>query len=133
MSKEKMMPHLILEYTDNVEFEAQPLFARLHDELVATGAVNLKGLKSRAIRHTEHRMADGYQDYGFVHLNILLRAGRSLETQQEVAQRAMGVLEETFGHYFEQDYLSLSVDIKEMAEGIALTHHNIPAGGVKKT
>jgi 5-carboxymethyl-2-hydroxymuconate isomerase len=126
-----MMPHLTLEYSDNLEFKIQPLFARLHDELVATGAVNLKGLKSRAIRHTEYRIADGYPDYAFVHLNILLRKGRPLETQQEVAQRAMTVLEETFGHYFDQGYLSLSVDIKEMAAGVALTNHNIPAGGVK--
>ena len=125
------MPHLTLEYSDNLEFEIQPLFARLHEKLVATGAVNLKGLKSRAIRHTEYRIADGYPDYAFVHLNILLRAGRPLETQQEVAQRAMAVLEETFGHYFDQGYLSLSVDIKEMAAGVALTNHNIPARGVK--
>ena len=125
------MPHLTLEYSDNVEFEVQPLFARLHNELVATGAVNLKGLKSRAMRHTEYRIADGYPDYAFVHLNILLRAGRSTETQQLVAQRAMAVLEETFGHYFDQGYLSLSVDIKEMAADIALTKHNIPAEGVK--
>ena len=43
----------------------------------------------------------------------------------------MAVLEETFGHYFDQGYLSLSVDIKEMAAGVALTNHNIPARGVK--
>ena len=125
------MPHLTLECSDNVEFEAQPLLARLHDELVATGAVNLKGLKSRVVRHTEYRIANGDQEYAFVHLNILLREGRPSETQQEVAQRAMAVLEETFGHYFEQGYISLSVDIKEMATGLALTNHNIPAGGVK--
>lgn len=124
------MPHLILEYSDNLEFEAQPLFARLHDELVATGAVNMKGLKSRAIRHTEYRIADGDERYAFAHLNILLRAGRPVETQQAVAQRAIAVLEETFGHRFAQGYLSLSVDIKEMKEGIALTKHNIPSGGV---
>ena len=29
------MPHLTLEYTDNIEFEAQSLFVRLHDALVA--------------------------------------------------------------------------------------------------
>ena len=33
------MPHLTLEYTDNIEFEIQPLLARLHSELAATGAV----------------------------------------------------------------------------------------------
>jgi len=123
------MPHLTLEYTDNIEFDVQPLLARLHDTLVATGAVNMKGLKSRAIRHTEYRLADGHAGYAFVHLNILLREGRPLETQQEVASRAMAVLEDTFGHRFEDGYLSLSVDIKEMKEGLAITKHNIPSGG----
>lgn len=127
------MPHLTLEYSDNLEFDAQPLLARLHDELVATGAVNMKGLKSRAIRHTEYRLADGYPGYAFVHLNILLREGRPLETQQEVARRAMAVLEDTFGHYFKQGYISLSVDIKEMKPGVAITKHNIPAKGIESS
>ena len=33
---------------------------------------------------------------------------------------------ETFGDRFEDGYLSLSVDIKEMRQGIAQTLHNIP-------
>jgi 5-carboxymethyl-2-hydroxymuconate isomerase len=123
------MPHLTLEYSDNLEINIQPLLARLHDELVATGAVNMKGLKSRAIRHTDYRIADGDEGYAFVHLNILIREGRPLETQQEVARHAMAVLEDAFGHRFNEGYLSLSVDVKEMKEGIALTKHNIPSGG----
>lgn len=124
------MPHLTLEYSDNVEFEVQPLLKRLHEEIAATGAVNLKGLKSRALRRSDYRIADGYEGYAFVHLNILLRGGRDLETRQEIAQRAMAVLEETFGHYFDDGYISLSVDMKEMQPGLAITHHNIPAEGV---
>jgi len=38
------------------------------------------------------------------------------------------VLQETFGPRFDSGYLSLSVDIKEMREGVALTNHNIPDG-----
>jgi 5-carboxymethyl-2-hydroxymuconate isomerase len=125
------MPHFTLEYSDNIEVDVQPLLARLHDEMAATGAVNMKGLKSRAIRHTEYRIADGDDRYAFVHLNMLIRAGRPLEVQQELAKRAMTVLEDTFGHRFETGFLSLSVDIKEMKEGVAITNHNIPAGGVK--
>jgi 5-carboxymethyl-2-hydroxymuconate isomerase len=127
MKREPIMPHLTLEYSDNIEINVQPLLARLHDELVATGAVNMKGLKSRAIRHSEYRIADGDEDYAFVHLNILIREGRPLETQQEVARRAMAVLEDTFGHRFNEGYLSLSVDLKEMKEGVAMTKHNIPS------
>lgn len=126
------MPHLTLEYTDNLRFDVQPLLARLHEELVATGAVNLKGIKSRAIRHTEYRIADGNAGYAFVHVGLLIREGRSLEIQQDAARRVMAVLEETFGQRFKTGYLSLSVDIKEMRESVALTHHNIPADEVKK-
>jgi 5-carboxymethyl-2-hydroxymuconate isomerase len=126
------MPHLTLEYSDNIEFEVQPLLKRLHEELAATGAINLKGLKSRALRRTQYRIADGYEGYAFVHLNILLRGGRDIETRQEIARRAMAVLEDTFGHYFDGGYFSLSVDMKEMEPGLAITHHNIPPEGVSK-
>ena len=120
------MPHLTLEYTSNLGFEVQPLLARLHSELVATGAINLKGIKSRAVRHSEYRIADGNPDYAFVHVNLLIREGRPPEVQSDVAQRVLAVLQETFGDRFESSHLSLSVDIKEMRQGIALTYHNIP-------
>jgi 5-carboxymethyl-2-hydroxymuconate isomerase len=123
------MPHLTLEYTDNLSFDVQPLLARLHNELVATGAINLKGIKSRAIRHTEYRIADGNPDYAFVHVNLLIREGRPLEVQQDAAQRMLEVLKEAFGDRFENGHLSLSVDIKEMRDGIAQTFHNIPESG----
>ncbi len=120
------MPHLTLEYTDNLSFDIQPLLARLHSELVATGAVKLKALKSRAVRRTEYRIADGNPDHAFVAVSLLIREGRPPDAQREFAQRVMAVLKDTFGDRFEDGYLSLSVDIKEMREGIALTFHNIP-------
>ena len=120
------MPHLTLEYTDNIEVEIQPLLARLHEEVVATGAINLKGIKSRAIQHSQYRIADGNPDYAFVHVGLLIREGRSIEIQKEATRRVMEVLKDTFGYRFEKGYVSLSVDLKEMREGIALTDHNIP-------
>lgn len=120
------MPHLTLEYTDNIEFDVQPLLARLHEEVVATGAINLKGIKSRAIKHSQYRVADGDPDYAFVHVGLLIREGRPIEVQKDATQRVMKVLKETFGILFEKRKLSLSVDLKEMREGIALTDHNIP-------
>jgi 5-carboxymethyl-2-hydroxymuconate isomerase len=121
------MPHLILEYSDNIAVDIQPLLARLHEEVVATGAINLKGIKSRAIKHTQYRIADGDPDYAFVHVGLLIREGRPIEIQKEATQRVMKVLKETFGYLFEKRKLSLTVDLKEMRDGIALTEHNIPA------
>lgn len=121
------MPHLTLEYTDNIDVDVQPLLARLHAEVVATGAINLKGIKSRAIKHTQYRIADGDPDYAFVHVGLLIREGRPVEVQKDATRRVMKVLKETFGHLFETRNLSLTVDLKEMREGIALTEHNIRA------
>ena len=121
------MPHLTLEYSDNLEVDVQPLLARLHEEVVATGAINLKGIKSRAIQHTQYRIADGNPEYAFVHVGLLIREGRPIEAQKEATQRVMKVLKETFGHLFEKRKLSLTVDLKEMRDGIALTEHNITA------
>ncbi len=123
------MPHLTLEYTDNLEFDVQPLLARLHAELVATGAINLKGIKSRVIKHTQYRIADGNEEYSFVHVNLMIREGRPFEVQTDAAQRVVDVLKETFSSRFETGYISLSVDIKEMRDGIAQTIHNIPETG----
>ena len=121
------MPHLTLEYTANLHFEVQSLLQRLHAELVASGAVNLKGLKSRAVRHSDYWIADGNGDYAFAHVGLLIREGRSPEVQQDIVQRMMAVLKEVLGDRFENGYPSLSVDIKEMRAGTALTFHNIPA------
>lgn len=123
------MPHLTLEYTDNIEVDVQPLLARLHEEVVATGAINLKGIKSRAIKHAQYRIADGNPNYAFVHVSLLIREGRPIEIQKEATVRVMAVLKETFGHHFETGKISLSVDLKEMREGIALTDHNISSTG----
>lgn len=120
------MPHLTLEYTANLDFDVQALLARLHSGLVATGAINLKGVKSRAIRHSEYRIADGDPAYAFVHVNLLIREGRPLEVQRDISQRLMAVLKEMFRDHFDGGRLSLSVDVKEMHDGIALTLHNIP-------
>jgi 5-carboxymethyl-2-hydroxymuconate isomerase len=121
------MPHLTLEYTDNLAIDVQPLLARLHEQVVATGAINLKGIKSRAIKHTQYRIAHGDPDYAFIHVSLLIREGRPIEVQKDATRRVMQILKSAFGHLFETRKLSLSVDLKEMRAGIALTEHNIPA------
>ncbi len=120
------MPHMILEYSENVEFDTQAFFTELHQSLVETGAINLKGLKSRAIKLTDYLIADGNPEYKMVHLTMVIREGRSEEIKKEISERAMALLEKTFGHYRENGHISLSTDMSELIKGIDLTNHNIP-------
>ena len=123
------MPHLILEYSNNLSPNIPQLLSDLHLAMVATGAVNLKGLKSRAVKADDYLVADGHPDYKFVHLTIHIREGRPFEIQQEMAERTMAVLETAFARERAEGYISLSNDIQQLLRETALTRHNIPAGG----
>lgn len=120
------MPHLTLEYSANLDVSVQPLLERLHAALTGTGAIRIQGLKSRAVRHPEFRIADGNPDYAFVHVDLRIREGRPIEVQREVAERVMSILKDTFGDRLESGFLSLSMEVREMRNDVALTVHNIP-------
>jgi 5-carboxymethyl-2-hydroxymuconate isomerase len=124
------MPHITLEYSDNLEFDVQSLLADLQGALTSTGAVDLKGIKSRAVCQTDYRIADGDERYAFVHAGLLVREGRPPEVKQAMVDNSMEALKRAFGSRFEGGYLSLSVDLKEMQAGTSRTFHNIPAGGI---
>lgn len=124
------MPHLRLEYTDNLEIDAKPLFKAIHQQLADTGAINMKGLRSAALRLTDYWLADGYEGYQYIFVTLTVRGGRSLTVRQEFSRRIMAVLEETYGHLREGGYLSLSVDVREMERDVARTHHNFPIDGI---
>ena len=65
------MAHFILEYSANLAKEklALPgLFSKLHDEAVNSGLFPLAGIRSRAYRTEEFRVANGDPGFGFVHL-----------------------------------------------------------------
>lgn len=120
------MPQLTLEYTANLEFDVQDLLSRINRGLAATGAINLKGIKGRAVRRTEYCIADGNPEYAFVHVNLYIREGRPMEVQQTFSQIIMKELQITFKERKENGFISLSTNIQEMRDGIALTDHNIP-------
>ena len=126
------MPNLILQYTNNVEFDIEAFFRPLHEALVTTGAIRMKGIKSRCVKLDEFYIADGHPDYKLVHVDIVLREGRSTEVKEQISQIVMAHLKKTFGHYREDGYISFSTDMKELIHGLALTDNNIPLEGLPR-
>ena len=82
------MPHFIAECTDNIREQADlpGLFAKVNEALAATGIFPIGGIRSRAHWLDTWQMADGRQDYAFVHMTLKIGAGRSLESRQEIAR-----------------------------------------------
>ncbi|MEM7344380.1 MAG: 5-carboxymethyl-2-hydroxymuconate isomerase, partial [Chloroflexota bacterium] len=97
-----MMPHLILEYSSNIEtIDFQDLFAKLHQALVDTGAFRMVGIRSRAEKREIYRLADGNPDYTFVHLWVYIREGRPLDIQQQAGENLLQVLKTELAPLYE--------------------------------
>ena len=92
------MPHIILEYSDNLldTPDLQAFWAKLHPALVATAGCRPQDIKSRAYRAEPFRMGDGAPANAFAHLTIRLLAGRDAEARARIGQAALGLLAETF-------------------------------------
>lgn len=111
------MAHFVLEYSDNISTEIlnlQSLFAQLHQAAMDTGIFPLKGIRSRAYPCHDYRMADGNPEHIFVHLTVLLGAGRSLEEREAAAKSFFKVLETHFASCFETRGVAMSFEMKEL-------------------
>ena len=109
------MPHFILEYSANLDEEiAIPeLFRKLHEAAIDTGVYPIGGIRSRAIRCDQFRIADGDPDQGFVHLIAKIGHGRDAETKKATSQRFFAVLTEHLDPIFQKRYLGISFEMME--------------------
>ncbi|OTG75117.1 5-carboxymethyl-2-hydroxymuconate isomerase [Acinetobacter sp. ANC 4169] len=109
------MPHIHLEYSDNVKnLEAKPILLAINKALVEgayVGAAN--ELKSRAI--CQHDFVIGLEDtsQAYVHAKVSLLTGRSVELQQQIAQVILQTLEQHVPAQ-SQVRVQLCVEILEM-------------------
>ena len=128
------MPNLILEYTDNLNFDPKPFFEKLHHVLAAeVDSIRYKGLKSRAVKLTEYFMAEGHPDYKMVCLTAVIREGRPKEVKEQIAQILMRSLREEFDSRRNAgEQISLATDMRELLNGVAITDNPWPIDGLSK-
>tara|TARA_R110000824_G_scaffold288508_6_gene476901 strand:- start:1789 stop:2172 length:384 start_codon:yes stop_codon:yes gene_type:complete len=122
------MAHFVLEYSDNIDKDTlavQTLFANLHQAALDTGLFPYKGIRSRAYASHDYRMADGNPEHIFVHLSVLLGAGRSLQERELAARSFFSVLEKHFSSSFEQRGVALSFEMKELEPILKFNKNNI--------
>lgn len=121
------MPHLTLEYTDNIkqQIDFKDLFTGLHQVLADVGAIPLGNCKSRAVRLVHYYIADGDSRHAFVHLVIRLLAGRPIEQKQEIARQSLAILKDAFASSLAEFELQISVEIHDIERS---TYSKIPEG-----
>jgi len=124
------MPHVIVEYTDNIAAEARipELLAAINGVLIAQGGVfPTGGIRSRAIRLTDYRVADGAEDDAFVHVTLKIGSGRPDAVKQKACDELFAAIKDHFADLFARRYLALSMELIEFSEGGTYKHNNIHA------
>ena len=74
---EEIMPHLIVEYSANLEpaLDIATLVEALHEAALETGVFPIGGMRTRAARRDLYRIADGHADNAFIHVQARIGAG----------------------------------------------------------
>lgn len=124
------MPHVIIEYTDNIKAEADipALLKKINQSLISRGEVfPIGGIRSRAIELHDYCVADGTEDDAFVHVVLKIGAGRPEEMKNAACAELFEILKYHFSILFEKRYLALSMELIEFSEAGTYKHNNIHA------
>ena len=123
------MPHFIAECTDNIREQADlpGLFAKVNEALAATGIFPIGGIRSRAHWLDTWQIADGRQDYAFVHMTLKIGSGRSLESRQDVGDMLFALIKAHFAALMESRYLALSFAMEQLDPTLNYKQNNVHA------
>ena len=121
------MPHLILEYSSNLdeELNVAALFENLHKTAIGTGLFPIGGIRSRAIRCEEYRIAEGDPENAFVHLTAKIGSGRDIDKRRAAANKVFASLTEFLQPIFDKRYLSIGFELIELHPELNFKKNNI--------
>ncbi|WP_101845008.1 5-carboxymethyl-2-hydroxymuconate Delta-isomerase [Halobacillus sp. Marseille-P3879] len=113
------MPHVILEYTDNLSSHTniQLLVEKIiqvlakKNETYPTG-----GIRVRAYETNYYSIADGKEDDAFLHAIVKIGKGRSEKEKEETCEDVFSVMTSHLNDYSNNHYLALSLELIEFQQ-----------------
>jgi 5-carboxymethyl-2-hydroxymuconate isomerase len=111
------MPHLRLEYSENIEMPRdhfKTLFSRLHEALVTKAGAELFRCQSRAICCENFYVGDGAKSRAFIYLQVLLLEGRTPNQLQETGSELLKILQDELKNFLVHRNAQISVHLNEI-------------------
>jgi len=121
------MPHLIVEYSANLERDVDiaRLVATIHAAALETGVFPIGGLRTRAERREVYAIADKHPENAFIHVQARIGAGRTPEVRQKAAEHIFASLKAETAKTFASRPLGLTFEIVEIDPVGSLKHNNL--------
>ncbi|MBN9472784.1 MAG: hypothetical protein ABS43_09985 [Bordetella sp. SCN 67-23] len=109
------MPHLWMEYSDNLEshVDVDALLDDVHREVVADGVFPLAGLRTRAVPVRRYRIADVHPDNVFVHFVLRTLPGRDPEVKKASTDRLFAAILARFKPLSDRLPIAISMHVEE--------------------
>ena len=121
------MPHFIVEYSANLvdELNIPQLLEKLNDTAIATGVFPIGGIRTRAIRYDEYRIAEGDPDNAFIYFTARVGSGRELDVLKAACDKIFAVITEYLQTLFDSRYLSIGFEMGEIHPVLTYKKNNI--------
>lgn len=121
------MPHLILEYSANLEsdLEIGALLRDLHEAAAGCPTLERIALRSRAVRRDHVVVADGNPEHRFAMVTARILKGRADDVKQEIADTLFATLKAGLEQATTGKGLALAVDVVEIELSTFRKDHNL--------
>lgn len=121
------MPHLVIEYSANLEpeLDVAELVRVTHEAALATGVFPIGGVRTRAQRREYYRVADGHPDNCYVHLDIKIATGRPLDVRKKAGESIFGAVTQLLAPVFAERPLGISMEIGEINPDTSWRQNNL--------
>lgn len=112
------MPHLRINYSSNLTFDAGRAIDQVVRALVASGEFKEESIKARAYRADIFQVGTASHGRGFVDAAIKVLPGRSEEKKAEVAQLVCDTIRKT-GPWPKDIEVQITADVTDLSPGYA--------------
>ena len=121
------MPHIIIEYSDNIEkkIKIKTLIEKVHAAAINTGIFPLGGLRVRAAKREYYKIADGHPNNGFIHVELKIGPGRDNKAKILALNQIFSTVEKYLRPIHDNSPLAMSAELNEFDSELRINQNNI--------
>ena len=110
------MPHLSIEYSENLEqrVDFSTLCELLRRTAIDTGIFPVLGIRVRAYPCRHYAIADGAPDRGFIDISVRLRGGRPLAARKQATEAIFAAAKDHLDPVLSTFPMALSMEMRNI-------------------
>lgn len=124
-----LMPHIIVEYSSNLEnqIDVLKLVEEVHQAALRAGEFEVAAVRTRASRREYYAIADQHPDNAFVAIWVRIAPGRSPERRKRIGQDIFNAARKYLEQIYESTPMAISLEVQESDSTAAFRKINLPS------